>query len=79
MEQALALPYATLRFAHLGWRVIKLEAVTGTDQPGDPNRYIGRPLPGLITRQPRWANRAERGQGIDCPRSEIAGRAGHAS
>lgn len=47
MEQALALPYATLRFAHLGWRVIKLEAATGTDQPGDPNRYIGKPLPGL--------------------------------
>ncbi len=26
LEQALALPYATLRFVHLGWRVIRLEA-----------------------------------------------------
>jgi crotonobetainyl-CoA:carnitine CoA-transferase CaiB-like acyl-CoA transferase len=46
MEQALAMPYATLRFAHLGWRVIRLEA-TGSDgsaQPGDPNRYIGRKI-----------------------------------
>lgn len=42
LEQALALPYATMRFVHLGWRVIRLEA-TGTGQglPGDPNRYIG--------------------------------------
>jgi crotonobetainyl-CoA:carnitine CoA-transferase CaiB-like acyl-CoA transferase len=42
MEQALSLPSATLRFAQLGWRVIRLEA-TGTDRglPGDPNRYIG--------------------------------------
>jgi itaconate CoA-transferase len=42
MEQALSLPSATLRFAQLGWRVIRLEAVTpGRDYPGDPNRYIG--------------------------------------
>ena len=42
MEQALAMPYATLRFVQLGWRVIKLEAVTaGPGLPGDPNRYIG--------------------------------------
>jgi itaconate CoA-transferase len=42
MEQALSLPSATLRFAQLGWRVIRLEA-TGSDRglPGDPNRYIG--------------------------------------
>jgi itaconate CoA-transferase len=42
MEQALSLPSATLRFAHLGWRVIRIEA-TGSDRglPGDPNRYIG--------------------------------------
>ncbi len=42
MEQALSLPSATLRFAQLGWRVIRVEA-TGTDRglPGDPNRYIG--------------------------------------
>jgi itaconate CoA-transferase len=42
MEQALSLPSATLRFAQLGWRVIRLEAVApGRDYPGDPNRYIG--------------------------------------
>jgi itaconate CoA-transferase len=42
LEQATALPYATLRFVHLGWRVIRVEA-TGDDEPGDPNRYVGRP------------------------------------
>lgn len=47
MEQALAMPYATMRFAHLGWRVIKVEAVDGRDQPGDPNRYIGGKVPGI--------------------------------
>ena len=43
MEQALSMTYATLRFAHLGWRVIRLEAtpVAGSETPGDPNRYIG--------------------------------------
>lgn len=42
LEQALSLPYATMRFAHLGWRVIRIESTPhGTDQPGDPNRYIG--------------------------------------
>src|SRR5688572_30258100 len=42
MEQALALPYATLRFVQLGWRVIRLEAADpGNKQPGDPNRYVG--------------------------------------
>ncbi len=42
MEQALSLPSATLRFAQLGWRVIRLEAApTGHGLPGDPNRYIG--------------------------------------
>ncbi len=42
MEQALSLPSATLRFAQLGWRVIRIEA-TKVDGglPGDPNRYIG--------------------------------------
>ena len=42
MEQALSLPSATLRFAQLGWRVIRIEA-TNVDKglPGDPNRYIG--------------------------------------
>ena len=29
MEQALSLPYATLRFAQLGWRVIRVEATGG--------------------------------------------------
>lgn len=41
LEQALSLPYATLRFAQLGWRVIRIEAVGGAGLPGDPNRYIG--------------------------------------
>ena len=41
MEQALSLPSATLRFAQLGWRVIRIEAVGGGGLPGDPNRYIG--------------------------------------
>lgn len=43
MEQALSLTYATLRFVHLGWRVIKLEATATTPGAfaGDPNRYIG--------------------------------------
>jgi itaconate CoA-transferase len=42
LEQALSMPSATLRFAQLGWRVIRIEA-TKTDGglPGDPNRYIG--------------------------------------
>ena len=43
MEQALSLTYATLRFVHLGWRVIRLEPTpSGAGHlPGDPNRYIG--------------------------------------
>jgi len=42
LEQALSLPYATLRFAQLGWRVIRIEATpAGEGLPGDPNRYIG--------------------------------------
>jgi crotonobetainyl-CoA:carnitine CoA-transferase CaiB-like acyl-CoA transferase len=43
MEQALSLTYATLRFVHLGWRVIRLESTPlGPNLPaGDPNRYIG--------------------------------------
>jgi itaconate CoA-transferase len=41
LEQALSLPYATLRFAQLGWRVIRVEATAGKGLPGDPNRYIG--------------------------------------
>ena len=42
LEQALSLPYATLRFAQLGWRVIRIEATpAGYGPPGDPNRYIG--------------------------------------
>ena len=42
LEQALSLPYATLRFVQLGWRVIRVEAHTGDGGlPGDPNRYIG--------------------------------------
>jgi crotonobetainyl-CoA:carnitine CoA-transferase CaiB-like acyl-CoA transferase len=41
LEQALSLPYATLRFAQLGWRVIRIESAGGEGLPGDPNRYIG--------------------------------------
>src|ERR1700730_11384427 len=43
MEQALSLTSATLRFVHLGWRVINIEATPQPDGslPGDPNRYIG--------------------------------------
>jgi crotonobetainyl-CoA:carnitine CoA-transferase CaiB-like acyl-CoA transferase len=42
LEQALSLPYATLRFVQLGWRVIRIEATpAGDGLPGDPNRYIG--------------------------------------
>ncbi len=43
LEQALSLPYATLRFRQLGWRVIRIEATPSGDGglPGDPNRYIG--------------------------------------
>ncbi len=47
MEQALSLPYATLRFAQLGWRVIRIEATgSGSGLPGDPNRYIGSRMGG---------------------------------
>ncbi len=39
--------YATLRFAQLGWRVIRVEATpSGRPTAGDPNRYIGRPVAG---------------------------------
>ena len=43
LEQALSLSSATLRFAQLGWRVIRIEStpVPGSEFPGDPNRYIG--------------------------------------
>jgi crotonobetainyl-CoA:carnitine CoA-transferase CaiB-like acyl-CoA transferase len=42
MEQALSMSYATMRFAQLGWRVIRLESTpVGDGLPGDPNRYIG--------------------------------------
>jgi crotonobetainyl-CoA:carnitine CoA-transferase CaiB-like acyl-CoA transferase len=42
LEQALSMPYATLRFAQLGWRVIRIESTpAGEGLPGDPNRYIG--------------------------------------
>ncbi|MHC4549377.1 MAG: CaiB/BaiF CoA transferase family protein [Planctomycetota bacterium] len=48
VEQALSMSYATLRFVHLGWRVIRVEAtpVGGRRSKGDPNRYIGRPVGG---------------------------------
>jgi crotonobetainyl-CoA:carnitine CoA-transferase CaiB-like acyl-CoA transferase len=44
LEQALSLSYATLRFTHLGWRVIRIESTpSGGRLPGDPNRYVGKP------------------------------------
>jgi crotonobetainyl-CoA:carnitine CoA-transferase CaiB-like acyl-CoA transferase len=48
MEQALSLSYGTLRFAQLGWRVIRLESAPrpGQQTPGDPNRYVGREAAG---------------------------------
>ena len=48
MEQALSLPYGTLRLAQIGWRVIRLEATPrpGERTPGDPNRYVGREAAG---------------------------------
>jgi len=46
VEQALSMSYATQRLVHLGWRVIRLEGTPrpGQSTPGDPNRYIGRPV-----------------------------------
>ncbi len=42
LEQALTLPYATQRFAQLGWRVIRIESPADAQgRGGDPNRYIG--------------------------------------
>ncbi len=48
LEQALTMTYATLRFIHLGWRVIRVEPtpVAGRKSKGDPNRYIGRSVAG---------------------------------
>lgn len=42
------MPYATQRFVHLGWRVIRVEPtpLPGRRARGDPNRYIGRPVGG---------------------------------
>ncbi len=43
LEQALSLSYATSRFVHLGWRVIRIESTpSGGRLPGDPNRYVGK-------------------------------------
>lgn len=45
LEQALALPYATQRFVHLGWRIIRIESPAEEgENAGDPNRYIGADL-----------------------------------
>jgi len=48
LEQALSMSYATLRFVHQGWRVIRIEStpVSGRASKGDPNRFIGRPIAG---------------------------------
>lgn len=46
LEQALALPFATQRMVHQGWRVIRVETPSedGGGNAGDPNRYIGADL-----------------------------------
>ena len=64
MEQALSLPYATLRFVQLGWRVIRIEATPSSD--GLP----GRPQPlhraaGRRRRPAQLLHRAQRRQGGD--------------
>jgi len=48
LEQALSMPYGTLRFVHQGWRVLRIEPTPapGRRTKGDPNRYIGRPIAG---------------------------------
>jgi len=48
VEQALSMSYATLRFVHQGYRVIRVEPtpVPGRKSKGDPNRYIGREIAG---------------------------------
>ena len=48
VEQALSMSYATLRFVHMGFRVIRVEPtpLAGRRSKGDPNRYIGRPVAG---------------------------------
>jgi crotonobetainyl-CoA:carnitine CoA-transferase CaiB-like acyl-CoA transferase len=51
LEQALSLSYATQRFVHLGWRVIRVEATPSGDRlPGDPNRYVGKEVGGADRR-----------------------------
>jgi len=48
LEQALSMPYGTLRFVHQGWRVIKIEPTPrpGRKSKGDPNRYVGKAVAG---------------------------------
>jgi crotonobetainyl-CoA:carnitine CoA-transferase CaiB-like acyl-CoA transferase len=46
LEQATALPYATLRFVQMGWRVIRIEAAGTGSHVGDPNRYVGHEVAG---------------------------------
>ncbi len=42
LKQALAMPFATLLFAQLGWRVIRIEGTPNKPGlPGDPHRHIG--------------------------------------
>ena len=74
MEQALSLPSATLRFAHLGWRVIRIEATPQSAKglPGDPE-----PLHRRARRRRRPAQlfrRAQCRQGGDRAQSEGSAR-----
>ncbi len=69
LEQALSLPYATLRFVQLGWRVIRIEPTpSGEGLPGDPNRYIGRNAVDDDRRS--VLHRAQCRQGSDCSQSQ---------
>ena len=78
MEQALSLPYATLRFAQLGWRVIRIEATpAGDGLPGDPNRYIG--ARGRRRRPAQLLHRAQRRQGGDRAQPQGPARPGGAA
>ena len=71
LEQALSLPYATLRFVQLGWRVIRIEPTpAGEGLPGDPNRYIGRNA--VDDDRRTLLHRAQRRQGGD--RAQPQGR-----
>ena len=82
MEQALSLPYATLRFAQLGWRVIRIEATGGEGLrvrlPGGELAIVVEPVTGngmesvlrkALRVHEAWVNRVH----VDPPRSQLPG------